>query len=454
MAARIAGISANAACSPCSRYTRAPRLISCTAKRRQRADFGGDGLRALHLLAGRHDFLHEADLQRARRAEFVGPQQVVHRVAPARAFDITHVRAAEDGETALRFHLAEAAIVGGDDDVGGEHHLDADRERDALHRHDDRFAATARATRRRRRGVRRGVAALRRERRSEPRQIEPGRGVRTCERQRRRPRGPGLRRAAVMASDSASNISGVKPFILPRSIDGDREHVTGALAAHLTEIVGRAHRPAPFWRSISSSTSRNRSLPKYNSVPTKKLGEPNTPRATASSTLAISCCFTSGCWVPARIASASRPDSVERGGDHRRIVHLLRLRPHVPVHRIDITFEKSFALCEHRAAHDRERIHRKKRVRRVVRDVVFLQEAPRFELRVLRLVLDALQRHRGRHVVGRFEHAAEQYRHVFELHAGARLDTRNHEVAEVRIRAAEVEQELALIAMVGLLIVP
>src|SRR4051812_17205915 len=57
-----------------------------------------------------------------------------------------------------------------------------------------------------------------------------------------------------------------------------------------------------------SSTSRNCSLPKNISLPTKKVGEPNAPRATASSVFLISLPFTSG--SPARVNSfcASRPE--------------------------------------------------------------------------------------------------------------------------------------------------
>ena len=51
------------------------------------------------------------------------------------------MRAAERGDAALGLHLAEAAVVGGDDDVAGQRHLDPDREDDALHGGDDRLAA-------------------------------------------------------------------------------------------------------------------------------------------------------------------------------------------------------------------------------------------------------------------------------------------------------------------------
>ncbi len=44
------------------------------------------------------------------------------------------MRAAERGDAALGLHLAEAAVVGGDDDIAGQHQLDADGEDDTLHR--------------------------------------------------------------------------------------------------------------------------------------------------------------------------------------------------------------------------------------------------------------------------------------------------------------------------------
>src|ERR1700739_2519250 len=66
---------------------------------------------------------------------------MVHGIAPAGARRVTEMRAAERGDAALGLHLAEAAIVGRDDDVAGEHQLDADREDDALYGLYDRLSA-------------------------------------------------------------------------------------------------------------------------------------------------------------------------------------------------------------------------------------------------------------------------------------------------------------------------
>jgi hypothetical protein len=46
-------------------------------------------------------------------------------------------------DPALGFHLAEPGVVGRHNDVASQHHFDADRETDPLHRRDDRLAAPA-----------------------------------------------------------------------------------------------------------------------------------------------------------------------------------------------------------------------------------------------------------------------------------------------------------------------
>ena len=61
---------------------------------------------------------------------------------------------------------------------------------------------------------------------------------------------------------------------------------------------------------ISSSTSRSWSLPKNISSLTKKVGEPNAPRLTASSVSCISRLFTSGSCPFAAILAASMPDAL------------------------------------------------------------------------------------------------------------------------------------------------
>src|SRR6266403_288223 len=58
----------------------------------------------------------------------------------------------------------------------------------------------------------------------------------------------------------------------------------------------------------SSSTSRNCSVPKNISLPTKKVGEPNAPRSTAACVFSISFALTSGSCARANSLAASRPE--------------------------------------------------------------------------------------------------------------------------------------------------
>ncbi len=82
------------------------------------------------------------------------------------------------------------------------------------------------------------------------------------------------------------------------------------------EYHGSAHRadhtrppsPPAFTASISSSTSRRRSLPKKISSPTKNVGNPNVPRATEASVFLSSSSFTSWSWMRAMVRAPSRPD--------------------------------------------------------------------------------------------------------------------------------------------------
>src|SRR5208337_5560586 len=73
-----------------------------------------------------------------------------------------------------------------------------------------------------------------------------------------------------------------------------------------------------------------------------------------------------------------------------------------------------------------------------------LDEAGRLQPLVLRLVLDPRQALRRRAIVGHLENAAQQHRHVLELHARALFDFRNYEVAEIGVGAAEVEVKFYL----------
>src|SRR5260370_41722632 len=65
---------------------------------------------------------------------------MVHGVTPAGPRQEAKVRSPERRNAALGFHLAESAVVGGNDDIACKHHLDANREDDTLYGGDDRLA--------------------------------------------------------------------------------------------------------------------------------------------------------------------------------------------------------------------------------------------------------------------------------------------------------------------------
>src|SRR5260370_41781731 len=65
---------------------------------------------------------------------------MVHGVTPASPRQEAKVRSPERRNAALGFHLAESAVVGGNDDIACKHHLDANREDDTLYGGDDRLA--------------------------------------------------------------------------------------------------------------------------------------------------------------------------------------------------------------------------------------------------------------------------------------------------------------------------
>ena len=84
----------------------------------------------------------------------------------------------------------------------------------------------------------------------------------------------------------------------------------------------------------------------------------------------------------------------------------------------------------------------KERIPDVGLDPKALDEALGLQRVKFALVLDAGERFGGRFVVGGLEDAAEQDRHIFEFHAGALFDRRDRLMAEKRVGAAEIEQEL------------
>ena len=135
----------------------------------------------------------------------------------------------------------------------------------------------------------------------------------------------------------------------------------------------------------------------------------------------------------------------QRLGRHFRVVHFLRLDPHVMERGLDIFLEHAFELRRDRRAHQVQRVDGKERIPDIGLDLKALQEALGLQRVEFALVLDAGERFGRRLVVGGLEDAAEQDRHIFEFHAGALFDRRDRLVAEERIGAAEIEQELRML---------
>ena len=116
----------------------------------------------------------------------------------------------------------------------------------------------------------------------------------------------------------------------------------------------------------------------------------------------------------------------------------------MPEHLVDIAREHGLELRRDGAPHDQQRVDRKERIECEALDGVAPDEAPPLQLLVLRLVLDALQALSGRAIVGQFEDAAQQHRHVLEFRAGALRDRGNHQMREIGVRAAEIEVKFHL----------
>src|SRR5882757_200965 len=74
---------------------------------------------------------------------------------------------------------------------------------------------------------------------------------------------------------------------------------------------------------------------------------------------------------------------------HRRVVELLGVGPHVSVDLVDIALEDPELAGGEGAAHDHQRDDRKERVHLEARDAMLADEAFGLELLILRLVLDA-----------------------------------------------------------------
>ena len=127
---------------------------------------------------------------------------------------------------------------------------------------------------------------------------------------------------------------------------------------------------------------------------------------------------------PDRPSSSARPTC---GGTRRR--HISRTRPR--------------AARRQRARIRVEGVDRKERVPDIGLDLESLRTKRSVSSALNSgLFLTPAQGFGRRPVVGGLEDAAEQDRHIFEIHADARLDRRDRLVAEEGVGAAEIEQEL------------
>ena len=199
---------------------------------------------------------------------------------------------------------------------------------------------------------------------------------------------------------------------------------------------------------------RGRSLPRHRAAgpcrrrsasSTKNVGEPNVPRSTERCVFARSSSFTScalrqrqkliGVEVAIRPAPpAAPPDRPASSapttcGDRSRR-HTVR---NTPSRWAATAARISTSVLTGKNGLAAER-----------RDAVPLDEALGLQLFVFRLVLDARQTLRRRAVAGEFEHPAQQDGNILEHRARPPLDLRNHQMAEVSIRAAEIEVEFNL----------
>ena len=165
-------------------------------------------------------------------------------------------------------------------------------------------------------------------------------------------------------------------------------------------------------RPNSSSTCPSRSLPKNISLPTKKVGMPKTPRATAASVLSTSSVSSSGrC---ARREQRARRRGPPRSMRRARIVGIVELQPLLP-HAAAGPFRdrRRFAAAILRgdeAAHQLQRIDGKMRVEATIDKPVLGDEAADFQHLVVNLALDVGESDHRRAIVGRLEDAAEQAR--------------------------------------------
>ena len=139
---------------------------------------------------------------------------------------------------------------------------------------------------------------------------------------------------------------------------------------------------------------------------------------------------------------------VEPGFDQRRapdlrIVHLLRLLPHVVEDGLDVAASSTPSASAATAPRISWSVFTGKCGLKVKASSLWRATKRRVSsISYGELVLDVAERHHRRLVAGQLEEPAEQHGHVDEARARPRLDVGDHAVAQVRVRAAEVEQEL------------
>src|ERR1700733_7084010 len=144
------------------------------------------------------------------------------------------------------------------------------------------------------------------------------------------------------------------------------------------------------------------------------------------------------------LGAGDEPVDVDAGGNEGfpedlKIIHLLRFSPHMVIGGPEIWIEHVLEPGRDGATHQHQRIDRKERIVGEFRNVMAADEKLRFQRLIFGLFFDAAKRLERRHVVGRLEYPSEQHRDIFEFHAGALFDSRNGELRQIGIRAAEIE---------------
>jgi hypothetical protein len=128
---------------------------------------------------------------------------------------------------------------------------------------------------------------------------------------------------------------------------------------------------------------------------------------------------------------------IERHLPYLRVVHLFRLRPHVPEHFVQVALEHAQQqLRRDRASHHHQGVDGKIGIRLIRGDSIALEEATHLEPFVFRLVPDAAQAFGRRAIVRQLKYPVQQDRYILEFGPSALFDFRNDQVAQVRVGTA------------------